>query len=110
MFNQNRNIDIDPNYYQYQGMQQPYPQKPRIMDAFTYWFSVGIKVSVTLWLITTIYGILLTEGDSWNQKALNYFEHQRVQYQQQLQKIQQQASEEQNSSKSSSGGLKNGNG
>ena len=97
MFNRNRNIDIDPNYYYYQqDMQQPYPpQKPRIMDAFTYWFSVSIRVSVTLWLIATIYGILLAEGDSWNQKALNYFEQQRAIYQQQVQKV----LEEQNISK-----------
>ena len=83
----NRNIDIDPNYYYQQGMQQPYPpyQKPRIMDAISYYFKFSLKLAVAVWLITTIYGILIAEGDSWNQKALNYFDQQRVQYQQQTQ-------------------------
>lgn len=96
MFNRNRNIDIDPNYYYQQGMQQPYPpQKPSMVDELTRGVTIGIKVLATAWIVSVIYGILLTEGDSWNQKALNFFEQQRVLYQQQMKKV----LEEQNISK-----------
>ena len=92
MFNRNRNIDIDPNYYYQQGMQQPYPpQKPSMVDGI---FAV-IKIFIAIWIISTIYGVLLAEGDSWNKKALNFFEQQRVLYQQQMKKV----LEEQNISK-----------
>jgi len=94
------NIDIDPNYYYQQGMQQPYPPyqeyKPGIFESA----AIGIRTSLKIikyifvfWLFFTAYGILITEGDSWNQKALNYFDQQRVQYQQQLQNEQLQQEE-----------------
>ena len=71
---------FDPNHHYYQqGMQQPYPypeQKPSIGHIIGYWWRVSIKVTliaIVLWLLNTGYGIALTSGDSWSQKALNYF-------------------------------------
>lgn len=74
---------FDPNHYYQQGMQQPYPeQKPSVGQIIGYWWRVSIKVTliaIVLWLLNTGYGIALTSGDSWNQKALNYFNQLREQ-------------------------------
>jgi len=49
------------------------------MQALTYWGKTGVKIAITLWLFSTGYDILTTNGNSFEQKTLNYFDNLKVQ-------------------------------